>query len=169
MNALVLFLLTALIPMVVGFIYYNPKVVGGAWMKVNGFTLEGMREGSNMGLSLGLSYLLSVMLAFLLPSIVIHQSHLKSIVLGVDGLGVAGSEVQNLLDAFMTKYGTNFRTFKHGAFHGVIASLFFALPIVGINAIFERRGGKYVLIHLGYWAITLCLMGGCICQFYPAN
>jgi hypothetical protein len=167
MNALFVVLLTALVPLVVGFIYYNPKVVGGAWMKVNGFTLEGMREGSNMALSLGLSYLLSVILAFLLPSVVIHQFHLQSIVNGAEGVGVAGSEVQNLLDAFMSKYGTNFRTFKHGALHGTIASVFFALPIIGINAIFERRGGKYVLIHWGYWAITLFIMGGIICQFFP--
>lgn len=166
MNALLILAITGLVPMLVGFIYYNPKVVGNAWMKVNGFTLEKM-QGANMPLTFGLAYLCSVILASFLPSVVIHQFHLKSIVVGVDGLGQAGSEVQTLVETFMTKYGSNFRTFKHGALHGVISSVFFALPIVAIGALFERRGGKYVLIHWAYWAITLGIMGGLICQFFP--
>jgi hydrogenase maturation factor len=36
---------------------------------------------------------------------------------------------------------------------------------VGINALFERRGGKYILVHVGYWIVTLALIGGVVCQF----
>ena len=68
-------------------------------------------------------------------------------------------------ECFMTKYGTNFRTFKHGAFQGALIGLFFAMPIVGTGALFERKGFKYIAVHAGYWIITLCLMGGVICQF----
>ena len=44
-----------------------------------------------------------------------------------------------------------------------LAALFVALPIIGINALFERKSAKYVALHLGYWAISLALMGGVIC------
>ena len=39
-------LLAALSTLVVGFIWYNPKVFGTAWMKLNGFTEEQMKGGS---------------------------------------------------------------------------------------------------------------------------
>ena len=78
---------------------------------------------------------------------------------------VEGTEINQYANDFMTRYGQNFRTFKHGLFHGVIAGLFFALPILGVNALFQRKGFKYIAINVGYWAITLGLMGGVICQF----
>lgn len=34
-----------------------------------------------------------------------------------------------------------------------------------INALFERRGFKYIAIHTGYWLITLAIIGGLMCQF----
>jgi hypothetical protein len=65
--------------------------------------------------------------------------------------------------AFMTDYGSAFRTFKHGALHGFMTGLFFALPLIGVGALYERRSWKYVLIAGGYWSITCLLMGGIIC------
>lgn len=65
----------------------------------------------------------------------------------------------------MDKYGNNFRTFKHGAFHGTIGGFFFATPVLCINALFERKSFIYIAINAGYWIITLALMGGVICAF----
>ena len=65
----------------------------------------------------------------------------------------------------MDKYGNNFRSFGHGAIHGIIASVFFVLPVVAINALFERRSWKYIMLHWGFWAVSLLIMGGLICQF----
>jgi hypothetical protein len=61
--------------------------------------------------------------------------------------------------------GTAFRTFKHGAFHGFFGSMIFALPILGTNAMFEQKGWKYILVNMGYWAITLTVMGGVVCAW----
>jgi hypothetical protein len=69
----------------------------------------------------------------------------------------------------MTAYGSEFRTFKHGVLHGAIAAIGFAMPIIGINALFERRGFKYIAIHTGYWILTLMIMGGILCQFTDLN
>lgn len=70
-----------------------------------------------------------------------------------------------LLSKINELYSTSYRTFKHGMFHGCIAGFLFATPILTINALFERKGFKYIAINAGYWIITLGLMGGIICAF----
>ena len=157
-----MFLVAALIPMIVGMLYYHKKTVGGPWMKVNGFTEEGLQEGANMGLILGLSYVFSIMLAFILSSFVIHQGGVFSML--YPGILEAGSTEQILFNDLMSKYGDSGRSFGHGAIHGIMVSVFAVLPIIGINALFERRGFKYIFIHFGYWLITLVLMGGLLCS-----
>jgi hypothetical protein len=39
------------------------------------------------------------------------------------------------------------------------------LPVIGTNALFERKSGKYIFINWGYWAVSMTLMGGTICQW----
>ena len=51
-----------------------------------------------------------------------------------------------------------------GLYMDFIAGLFFALPIIGVISLFERKGFKYIAIHAGYWTLTLTLMGGILCQ-----
>lgn len=163
MNFLVI-ALSALVPLVTGFIWYNPKVFGTAWIKATGLTEEQLKSG-NFPLILGISFIFSLMLSTMLYGIVIHQAVLQSIVAGDPDLQDPNSALSIMLKDFMAKYGNNFRTFKHGVLHGVIAGLFFALPVLGINALFERKGFQYIAIHTGYWVLTLGLMGGIICQF----
>jgi NADH:ubiquinone oxidoreductase subunit 6 (subunit J) len=154
----------ALVPLLIGFIWYHPKTFANAWMNASKLTNADL-EGSNMAKIFGVTYLLSIFIALALYSMVIHQSHVMSILLNEPGIREEGSEMYIYYQDFMTKYGQNFRTFKHGLLHGVIGAIFLALPIVGINALFERRSFKYIFIHAGYWIITMGLMGGIICQW----
>ena len=154
----------ALIPMVMGFVWYNPKTLGKAWMESAGLTEEKLK-GANMPLIFGLSYVFSLMLASLLQALVIHQFHLASIVLSEPGFAEGTGEAWEMVQAFKDKYGTNFRTFGHGMLHGLIGGFFIALPILATNAMFERKGFKYIAVNGGYWIITLGLMGGVICAF----
>ena len=154
-----IFFAAALVPMVTGFIWYNPKVMGTVWMNASGMTEEKMK-GANMGLIFGLSYVLSLLLAFGLSGIVIHQFGVFSLVGGDAALFSSGTAA-----AFMGEYGEHFRTFKHGVLHGVIAGIAIALPILGTNALFERKGFKYIAVNVGYWIITMGLMGGVLCQW----
>jgi len=39
-NALLVYVLAALIPTIIGLIYYHPKVMGGIWMDASGMTEE---------------------------------------------------------------------------------------------------------------------------------
>jgi hypothetical protein len=153
---------TALIPLAVGFVWYGP-LFGKAWMIETGLTEEkpGPRK---MMVVFGFCLFFSLMLAFFLPSLVIHQSGIISTMMGEPGIPsdpMSNPDYKMMMD----KYGQNFRTFKHGLFHGVLSAIFFGLPLMGINALFEQKSWKYIFMHLGYWALTLGLMGGVICQW----
>lgn len=151
-------LISSLIPMLVGFVWYHPKVLGTAWMNITGITDEKIKS-SNMLLILGITLLFSVMMSMAMTSMVIHQIHLGSLFADIAG----DKKIEVMLNGQVTDVTNKFRTFKHGSFHGIIGAIFFALPILGINALFERRGAKYIFLHLGYWVITMALMGGVIC------
>jgi Protein of unknown function (DUF1761) len=162
-NFLIL-LLAALVPMVMGFIWYNPKVLGTAWMNASGLTEEKMK-GANMPVVFGVSFLLSFFLAFGLQFIVIHQWGAQSSMMTDKSITDPSTELGGYFANYMMKYGHTFRTFKHGALHGTMTGILMALPILGTSALFERKGGKYIFINVGYWTITMALMGGIICQF----
>lgn len=150
-------LLAALSTLVVGFIWYHPNVFGTIWMKESGMTEDKMK-GSNMILIFGMSVFYAFLISFVLQMLVIHQW---------GAMGMIGGDPTKALpsySAFMTDYGSAFRTFKHGALHGFMTGLFFALPIIGVGALYERRSWKYVLIAGGYWVITCMIMGGIICS-----
>lgn len=147
--------LAALSTLVVGFIWYHPKVLGTIWMKESGTSMEKM-QGTNMIAIFAMSLLYAFFISFMLQFLVIHQ------------FGVFGTVEGNVNDPqyieFMKAHGTAFRTFKHGALHGFITGLLFALPVIGVGALYERRSWKYVLIAGGYWVVTCMIMGGIICS-----
>lgn len=157
-------LAASLIPLVIGFVWYNPKVFGTAWMNATGMTEE-KAKGANMPLIFGLTFVFSFMFAFILQTLVIHQFSVFSLMANEPSLSDPNSEVGKYFADFMSKYGNNFRSFKHGVLHGVITGLFLILPVIGVNALFERKGFKYIAINVGYWILSSALMGGVICAF----
>jgi hypothetical protein len=152
----------ALMPLVMGFIWYGPMLFQNAWMKEVGFTKESM-EGGNMALIFGLCYVLSFLMAFILQTFVIHQFGVSSTLMKSGESALSGVDLAYFND-FMVTYGDRFRTFGHGALHGTMIGLLIALPIMGTNAMFEKKSFKYVMINAGYWTVTLALMGGILCQ-----
>lgn len=152
-------LAAAVSALVVGFIWYNPKVFGNVWMQVADMTEEKMKSAS-MGKIFALALLFAFFLAFSMQVLVIHQMGAYSMI---------GGEVNDStlpsFQAFMDDYGNTFRTFKHGVLHGVLSGVFIVLPIIGTNALFERKGAKYIFINSGYWIVTMAIMGGIICAW----
>ncbi|OUS01612.1 hypothetical protein A9Q86_07505 [Flavobacteriales bacterium 33_180_T64] len=146
----------AVAALVIGAIWYNPKVFGNAWMKASGVTEEKMKSG-NMAVIFGLALFFAAVLAVLLMQFTNHQW---------GALGMIGGEPETAktsFEAFMTDYGTAYRTFEHGALHGTIFGVFGALPIIGTIALFERKNTKYIFINSGYWIVTLAVMGAILC------
>ncbi|CAM1369811.1 conserved membrane hypothetical protein [Tenacibaculum sediminilitoris] len=156
--------IAALIPMIMGFVWYGPMLFKKVWMKEVGFTDESIK-GSNMALIFGLAYVFSFLLAFVLQTLVIHQWGVQSILMGESGFVEQTGEAFTYFQEFMTNYGDRFRTFKHGALHGTMIGLLIGLPILATQALFERKSVRYVAINTGYWIVTLALMGGVICQW----
>lgn len=144
----------AIVPLVIGAVWYNPKVLGTAWMKASGMTEEKMK-GANMGVIFGITLVLSFMLAFTVNGMVIHQ-------VAAQQLAFTNPDAESF-KAFMEEFGNMHRNYGHGALHGAIGALFFVLPVLGINALFERKGWKYILINVGYWIVTLAIMGAILC------
>ena len=122
--------IAVLTPMIVGSIYYHKALFGKAWMDSIGMTEEKAKE-ANMAVVFGLSLVMSFLIAFFLLNF-------------NNGSGQEGE----------------FDTFKHGVFHGVFLVIVLVGPIFVTNGLFEQKSWKNILINIGYWAITLGLMGG---------
>ena len=149
-------LAATLVSLVVGFVWYNPKVFGTIWMRETGMTEEKAQQG-NMAKIFGLTIVYSFLISFMLSGMVIHQ---------IGALGMIGGEAENALPsyaAFMTDYGNAFRSFQHGALHGFMVGILFVLPITAINGLFEHKSWKFILVTAGYWIVTLTIMGAIIC------
>lgn len=155
-------IVAALVPTLVGFVWYGPMAFQNIWMKAAKVTEEDMTH-SNMGVIFGVALVLSLMLSLAMLPIVIHQIHVGSVFAGMAGADDPNSELGAYIADFMSKYGNNFRTFKHGAFHGLITGIFVVLPIMGTNALFERKGWRYIMLNVGYWTVTLTIMGAILC------
>lgn len=154
----------ALIPMSIGFFWYGPALFQNTWMKEANVTPEAIKNG-NMILIFGLSFFFSLLLAFSLQMLVIHQWGVFSTLAGEPGFSQQTGEGFTIFSSIMERYGTRFRTFKHGVLHGILSGVFIVLPILGTKALFERKSFKYIAINVGYWIVTLALMGGVICQW----
>ena len=116
-------LVAALSTLLVGFVWYHPKVFGTIWMKESGLTEESMK-GANMALIFGLAVVYAFLMGLTLQLLTIHQW---------GAFGMVGGDAQIALPsyaAFMADYGTAFRTFKHGALHGFLTGLFLACQLL---------------------------------------
>jgi len=122
--------IASIAPMLVGFIWYNPKTFGNGWMKAAGLTEEDAKKG-NMAVIFGVSLVMSFLMSFF-------------ILFNVDGPGQEGA----------------FDSFQHGAFHGATMALMLAMPIMVTNALFEQKSLRYMLYNIGFWLVSLTLMGG---------
>ncbi len=149
----------AISALVVGFIWYNPKVFGTAWMKAADMTEEKM-QGANMAKIFTMAFIFALLLAMSMHTLSVHQ---------IGAMGMVGADIENALPsytAFMADYGTAHRTFGHGALHGFFGAIFIVLPVLGTNALFERKSAKYILLNVGYWAVTMAIMGAIICGWH---
>lgn len=149
-------LVASLTTLIIGFVWYHDSVFGKIWMREAGLTKEQLEKG-NMFKIFGLTILYSLLITIIVQFLVIHQ---------YGAFGMIGGEIETAKPSFatfMSEYGTAFRTFKHGALHGFMTGLLFALPMIAINGLFEHKSWKYILIHGGYWIVTLTIMGAIIC------
>lgn len=149
-------LVSAFVPIIIGFLWYSPMLLGTTWMREAEMTETKMKSG-NLFFILVLTFVLSFLASMVIMFLSVHQSGVVALIGGDPSQGSA------TFVAFMEEYGSNFRSFKHGALHGALAGVMFALPVIAINGMFERKSAKYIFIHAGYWIVSLAIMGAIIC------
>jgi hypothetical protein len=137
-------LVGALVPMLMGFIWYHPKLFGTIWMKSIGKTEEDLKKG-NFAVIMILSLVLSVFLSFYLYGMLAIHDYITS--LSEEGL---------------TAYAHNF---GHGAYHGAFAGVLMAVPVLVTNSLFEQRSKENIMVNGAYWIVTISLMSGVISLF----
>jgi len=152
--------ISSFIPMLIGYAWFHPKVFGGnRWYDAAKLTGKDRTEVSTGKLLF--TIVLNFLIALGLFNLCIHQAHV---------IGTVGGDIDALKSgtaaAFLQEYGTSHLNFGHGAFHALLPGvLTFVIPILGYVAIFENKGWNYFFIYLGYWTISLGLMGGTISQW----
>lgn len=156
-----MFLIAGLIPMILGAIYYSDMIFGKTLSEINGVSDSNMKKGHHPSVYI-FAYIFCCMIAMIVMGMSIHQTHVFQ--LFIPEVLESQSELMLVFNDLMAKYGTRFRTFGHGAIHGAVTSVFFVIPLIGVMALFESRGWKYILIHGLYWMISLTLMGGLLCK-----
>jgi hypothetical protein len=132
--------LATIAPMVIGFIYYHPKVLGGVWMKANGFTLESVGNGPKP-----IMFLVCLLLSFMLAFWCWTQF---------------ADPHQTNIDAEGNPH--DYTTFGHGVVHAVGYALLVVIPILGTMSVFEKRPFSWVWVNALYWFLTLATMCGII-------
>lgn len=161
---------SALIPLIIGFIWYHPKAFGAAWMTASGMTEEKMK-GGNMALILIVSFICAFFIGATMNSLVMHQNGVFSLVQKPVGMirqivtPEQAAEGIKHAQALLKIHEYSFRTLSHGAIHGFLFGLFFIAPFLTFNALFERKGFKYIAVNSGFWIVSSILMGAVICHF----
>ncbi len=132
--------LATITPMVMGFIYYHPSLMGGAWMRANGFSKETMSPPKPV------LYLLALGMSFLLASFFWAWT---------TGAGGADGGAQTTAPD-----GRSYVTFGHGVVHGIVFSITVLMPVFVTMKIFEQRSWAWAFVNIGYWALTAIIMNG---------
>jgi hypothetical protein len=148
--------IATLIPLVLGFLWYSKMMFFDVWSASAGITMDDANK-TNMKIVMPVLLLFSFFLSFALLFSAVHQWGLSSL------MAIEGEAAKADLAMMMEKYGNNFRTFKHGAIHGFMSSIFLALPVISFHALFEGKKAKYILVHWGYWAVCMTLMSAVLC------
>ncbi len=57
-------------------------------------------------------------------------------------------------------HGIEEQTFVHGGFHGALSAVMYALPLMGVNYLYQKKSLKLFLIDAGYALAFFALAGG---------
>lgn len=130
-------LVAALVPNVLGAIYYGP-LLGKKWLSSLGYTAEDMK-GRNEALLYGSALLLSVVVSFFMK-LIMELTHKTC---SADGEILFSS----------------FHSVQHGALHGSGLALGFVLPVIICLGLFQKTKASNILINSGFWLACFAIMG----------
>lgn len=152
----------ALIPMILGFIWYHEKVFGATWMKSIGMTKEKALSVNMMGV-FTISFICALILSWEMYVLSTHDMFVAGALQKANGGGFdpqPGSIAAQWLQTYVENFAKDNHTFSHGAVHGIIMGLFIVLPITITEGLYEQRPWSVRFIKAGYWVLSFLLMGG---------
>jgi len=68
--------------------------------------------------------------------------------------------IAGAINFIVNLHGPEEQNFVHGAFHGLLSALMYAIPAVTIHYLYQRKSIKLWLIDASYLAAFFALMGG---------
>lgn len=128
----------ALVPGIMGAIYYGP-LLEKQWLSSMEKTKEEMVP-NNMPVSYGLALVMALIIS-LFMKFVMELVH------------------KDVSDAGELIFASH-HTFGHGAFHGILLCLSFAVPVIVSLGLFQKNSAKNILLNVAFWLICFALMGG---------
>ncbi|MCB9032324.1 MAG: DUF1761 domain-containing protein [Chitinophagales bacterium] len=135
--------LAAFSTLVVGFIWYG-LLFKNAWIQASGVTEEKMKQAPHPAIIYGITFVLALIIAVGL------QKQIIGLHLFIDKMKGGNGIISE-------------QPFFHGAWHAFQSAFFYGLiPALVINALFDIRNWKYILINVGYWLVAVSIMGGII-------
>jgi hypothetical protein len=123
-------IVAALIPMILGMVWFHPKVFGTAWMEGARLKAEDAQR-ANMPLLMGVGFLMALIISLYLKSYALYHEGTPA-------------------DC----------TFTHGMFHGAMIGLMVGIPTMISSSLWEMKSLKFYLIQIAYWVIAYAMMGG---------
>lgn len=150
---------TALIPMILGMLWYHESLFGTAWLKENGMTKDDMKANQKP-LKFFLGFICNFLLAMGLFLFTVHEVAILGLVGGDEELLKTGTAA-----AFLAEYGGSFSRFSHGVVHGIVAAFAFAAPFLGHKCLWAGKSFKAFLLDWGFWLVCMILMAGVIAQW----
>ncbi|MEM6320448.1 MAG: DUF1761 domain-containing protein [Bacteroidota bacterium] len=124
--------IASITPALVGAIWYSKFLFGPIWIN-DADPPEQKRSTTKVLLAVLASFLVSLVLSFVLL---------------------------NFNNSPADQDSVAFDTFQHGAWHGAFIGLIVIAPVLILNGLLEVKNWKRVAINLGYWVVSLMLMGG---------
>lgn len=156
--------ISALVPLIIGYIWYQPNVFGNKLATTTGATIESIQLPKSIG-KIALIYLFSLLLSYIMTLVSVHQIGVFQLFFMDASFADTSSEFRTFTNDFLAKYGTRHKTFGHGMVHGAEASFFFSLAILGISALLTGKSLKSIWVHVGFWVVCCSLMAGINCAF----
>ena len=154
--------LTSLIPLLLAFIWFKPSIYSIIFKEWDSSQYEFKLNFSSASILLILGFMYSIAVSYQ----VIHQLHFQSLLMNEVGfLTGEGNAFKDLIYVFEL-YGKNFRSFKHGVFHGVLNAIFIVLPILVYGKFSSQVSWKSIFFQWLFWVISGAIMGGIICELY---
>ena len=131
-------IVAGLVPNILGALYYGP-IFGKTWRASIGKTEEELTP-SNPAIVYGSALLMGLIVSFFI-NFILQMGHKN-----VDAAGNLIVDSHN--------------TFGHGAFHGTMLAVAFAMPVIVSLGLFHKSSAKTNLLNVVFWIVCFAVMGG---------